>query len=370
MKKIIFALAVFLCSATMTFSQVLYTADFGTDGDGFPDHTTGTPPAAGPASATGGVATNDWTVSYTTAPGTDGSANEFSVDANGKMHIQDWGGTGMFESASIDISGVDMITIDALGMTVGGSVQNAASEFFEYFYIIDGVETTVDIPLSGDSAGDPVNLASGTIDVTGASTLTVGFRFNVNGGGDGYDICSIIVEEVSLPVELTKFAASKRAQNVILEWQTASEINNDRFEIQRSTDSNRFESIGKVHGEGNSQVLVDYTYSDESPMAGVNYYRLMQVDIDGTTDYSDIVSVQIDKSDRVRITPTSTFDFISINTSEASSIMVRSLNGQIMDRQSNAEGNFTVEMANYPQGVYFLTIEINGSIQTKKVIRL
>lgn len=369
MKKIYSTLFLFCLTFTLAMSQVLYTADFGTEGEGFPDHDSSNPPAAGPASASGGVATNDWTVSYDTAPGTDGSANEFSVDGAGKMHIQDWGGTAEFESASIDISGVDEITIDALGMTVGSAVQNASSEFFEYFYIIDGVETVVDIPLSGDSAGDPVNLATGTIDVSSASTLTVGFRFNVNGGGDGYDICSIIVEGVTLPVELTKFNVSKRANKVDLIWQTASEINNDRFEIERSTDANRFESIGEVEGEGNSQRLTDYTFIDERPSNGINYYRLKQVDIDGAFEYSDVVSIELDRT-KARITPTTTFDQITVSTGESSNITVRSFAGQFMSSQSSSDGNFTVDMTNYPRGIYFLSININGDVQTEKIVRL
>lgn len=369
MKKFYSTLFLFCLTFTLAISQVLYDADFGTEGEGFPDHNTSNPPAAGPASASGGAAGNDWTLSYTTTPGTDGSDNEFSVDGAGKMHIQDWGGEAQFESASIDISGVDEITIDALGMTVGSSVQNASSEFFDYFYVIDGVETTVPIVLSGDSAGDPVNLATGTIDVSSASTLTVGFRFNVNGGGDGYDICSFVVEGVTLPVELTKFEVYKSANKVNLLWQTASEINNDRFEIERSTDGSRFVSIGKVEGEGNSLRLNDYSFVDHQPLVGVNYYRLKQIDIDGVFAYSNVASAEISKAN-VRVTPKTTFDQITVNTGTASSIIVRSFAGQFMNSQTNSDGNFTVDMTNYPSGIYFLTIQIEGKIQTEKIVRL
>ena len=368
MKKFYSTLFLFVFTISVSLAQVLYNADFSGAGDGFPDHTTTNPPAAGPASAAGGTSPNDWTASYATTPSTDGSANQFKAEG-GKIHIEDWGGTAELISPSIDISGVTAITIDALGMTVGDGVQNAGSEFFEYFYIIDGVETVVDIPLSGDSAGDPVNMATGSIDVTSATTLQVGFRFNVNGGGDGYDICSIIVEGVALPVELTKFGVSKSASNILVEWQTASEVNNDRFEIERSTDANRFSSIGKVKGEGNSQRMNDYSFIDDQPIQGQNYYRLKQIDIDGAFSYSDIVSVEIAKAE-VRITPKSTIDQISVNTGNASSIIVRSFSGQFMSSQSSADGNFTIDMTNYPRGIYFLSISINGNVQTEKVVRL
>jgi len=72
----------------------------------------------------------------------------------------------------------------------------------------------------------------------------------------------------------------------------------------------------------------------------------------------------------VQVTPTSTFDFVTVSTGVQSSIVVRSFNGQVMNMQSDLEGNFNIDMANYPQGVYFLTIDINGVLQTNKVVRL
>ena len=128
--------------------------------------------------------------------------------------------------------------------------------------------------------------------------------------------------------------------------------------------------IGAVRGEGNSQRAIDYTFTDENPNSGINYYRLKQVDIDGTVAYSDVVSVKIDRKSEVQVTPTSTFDFVTVSTGVQSSIVVRSFNGQVMNMQSDLEGNFTIDMANYPQGVYFLTIDINGVLLTNKVVRL
>jgi len=65
---------IFLISSSIS-SQVLYNADFSTDGDGFPDHNTANPPAEGPASEIGGISPDDWTASYTDTPSTDGSFN-------------------------------------------------------------------------------------------------------------------------------------------------------------------------------------------------------------------------------------------------------------------------------------------------------
>jgi len=184
-----------LCGASILSAQnTYYAADFTNEGDGFPDHTTDTPPEAGPQSVDGGSATSPegrWTASYESDPLTDGSANEFSVN-EGVLRIQDWGGEARWESFPIDVSGVDSVQITALGAALG-EPQNAGSEFFEYFYTLDGgaEEAT---PVSPSGEGEPVNSAI-VVDVAGVDSMTVGFAFNLNGGGDGYEISSIEVTD-------------------------------------------------------------------------------------------------------------------------------------------------------------------------------
>ena len=95
-----------------------------------------------------------------------------------------------------------------------------------------------------------------------------------------------------LPVEFLSFKAVAKAQSVQLTWETASEINNDYFEVLRSVDGTNFKKIGEVAGSGNSTQVVEYTFEDKLPLAGVAYYQLKQVDYDGMYDYSDKVSVE------------------------------------------------------------------------------
>lgn len=101
----------------------------------------------------------------------------------------------------------------------------------------------------------------------------------------------------SLPVELIAFTAEKNDQHVDLHWTTASEIQNQYFSIERSIDGTSFEAIGRMNGAGNSTTLNEYSFSDEQPWKGINYYRLAQTDIDGTVNYSRIVACRM-KGDR------------------------------------------------------------------------
>ncbi len=110
-------------------------------------------------------------------------------------------------------------------------------------------------------------------------------------GGDSNDIPPV------LPVELISFEASYSNSSIILNWTTASEISNQGFEIQRAIDSFEFKKIGYVSGNGNSNTINNYTYTDNaSSNSGIYYYRLKQIDFDGKYEYSGIQTVRLTNS--------------------------------------------------------------------------
>ena len=169
-------------------------------------------------------------------------------------------------------------------------------------------------------SGPPGNLV--TITTTTAGThiyvvyyylLTMPFTHLTNVatiGGDQYDPNpSNNVDTVSthphtpLPVELVNFDAAEKDKQVQLTWTTASEINNDHFEIQRSTDGSNFEEIGRVAGFGTSFEIHNYNFTDDNPPANVLYYRLKQVDLNGNYTYSTIVRVEMNNAGRAINTP-------------------------------------------------------------------
>lgn len=121
----------------------------------------------------------------------------------------------------------------------------------------------------------------------GQLTSNTRFDFSTNfvtfGAGDA--------NNNSLPVELTFFTADNNGSRVDLKWQTASEKNNDFFEVQRSFDGKDFEVIGIVEGAGDSKETIDYAFKDYSPLTGDSYYRLRQVDYDGVFEYSEVVKI-------------------------------------------------------------------------------
>ena len=117
-----------------------------------------------------------------------------------------------------------------------------------------------------------------------------------NAGGSGTNFQADCWEgdnPILIPVELTSFSASLNNNMVILSWETATEKNNHYFEVQRSSDNISFTTIGNVQGKGNSVVSQAYSFSDVSPLNGISYYRLKQVDFSGEFDYSAVAEVNV-----------------------------------------------------------------------------
>lgn len=106
-----------------------------------------------------------------------------------------------------------------------------------------------------------------------------------------FDIACAII----LPVELLSFTAERNGYTTLLNWETASEENNDYFDIERLNASGEFENIGRVDGNGSTSMHSYYAFTDEAPLPGVNYYRLKQFDFNGHFSYSEIRSVTFEE---------------------------------------------------------------------------
>lgn len=109
----------------------------------------------------------------------------------------------------------------------------------------------------------------------------------------GYGTC-VIINPV-LPVELTAFEVTAVNGEHLLTWTTLSELNNNYYDVERSTDGSNFSRIGTVASkspDGNSHSRLDYQFGDRQPLPGNNYYRLKQVDLNGDFTYSQIVAAR------------------------------------------------------------------------------
>ncbi len=107
------------------------------------------------------------------------------------------------------------------------------------------------------------------------------------------DALAAVNAAIALPVELTAFYAVAKESSIQLHWQTASEYNSAYFELEKSKDLDQWEIVGKIPGQQHTQITQQYAYEDLLPYPGLNYYRLRQVDLDGSFEWSKVITASL-----------------------------------------------------------------------------
>ena len=175
----------------------------------------------------------------------------------------------------------------------------------------------------------------------------------------------------TIPVELTNFTAQKANTAAKLIWSTATELNNARYDIERSSNGKTFDKIGEVAGYGNSNQARTYTFMDEKPNVAVNYYRLRQVDFDGKETISKAVSVNFDKNASIKVYPNVAKDKINIDITGdggAADLSITNLLGQVVLTQKlqNTEGSLSVNVNELASGSYIVRVVSKGIELTQR----
>ena len=122
---------------------------------------------------------------------------------------------------------------------------------------------------------------------------------------------------VALPINLTDFNVISSNEEVDISWTLVSQMNNDNMKIERSLDGNNWESINEIKGDGTTNILKKYFFSDRQPLNGISYYRLVQFDTDGNLSYSELKSAYIDFDNSYNVIPNPfQFQFVVTGTFE------------------------------------------------------
>ncbi len=174
--------------------------------------------------------------------------------------------------------------------------------------------------------------------------------FSTNNSITSFSQFIITSEGTSLPVELISFSATlQNRKEVLLEWKTETEINNDYFIVEKSKDGINFEKIGEVDSKGNSTTTQEYSLLDENPFLGKSYYRLQQVDLDGSFEYSEIKTIFIGgQYSDILIYPNPTdnksgFNILSNFTEQLDFILFDATGKKIMEKKINPEDYISTE---------------------------
>jgi len=183
-------------------------------------------------------------------------------------------------------------------------------------------------------------------------------------------------DDSSLPVTWLAFDAfENEQQEVELYWSTATELNNDRFEIEKSYNGKDFEMIGEVLGQGTINSQSNYQFVDTTPSDGINYYRLRQVDFDGTDDYSELKSVFVDfrREFNISLSPNPTFDVsvlrIDWDRDQHYSVGIFDLMGRNLGVVQSKFSRLNLDMSQLPIGLYIIKIHTGDRVISKKLMK-
>jgi Secretion system C-terminal sorting domain len=214
-----------------------------------------------------------------------------------------------------------------------------------------------------------------------------GIIANYPGGISALGSFGIASNSALLPVELISFTGKKVDKNVQLDWKTSSEINNDHFDVERSVDGSLFKAIGKVKGNGTSDLIHDYQFTDYgvptiSNQPSTVFYRLKQVDLDGKETLSNIIQIHLNDIHtnlNIALSPnpfTKNFE-LSVDSKSASDLLIQvyDVNGKlVMERTSKIMAglsNQTIsELSEYSPGFYYVRMTINGEVFTNKMVKV
>lgn len=238
--------------------------------------------------------------------------------------------------------------------------------------------------------------------VTGTSTVCGGFKvsnhttLNSNGNVSNIDFCDLgmpsggfdvrnaaVPSSVTyctcsfspLPVELVDFTAECNSNTVNVSWSTASEVNNDYFILEKSADAVTWSEITKVAGNGNSNELKTYSYTDHASGLGATYYRLTQVDFNGDTEVFSPKSANCGNGETATLSvyPNPADEYVTVSYSGAGKWArwsIISMSGAVVNTGNlTADGNTQIEVSSLPAGVYTLRVaDDSGAVQQTKLL--
>ena len=205
------------------------------------------------------------------------------------------------------------------------------------------------------------------------STISIEITIVSTAVAEEFSVGPVSVECVVLSVELSSFQVQKLEEGVLVEWQTATEINNDFFMIERSTNGIDYVSIGETKGAGTSFLQQEYSFIDRAPQIGSNYYRIKQYDFDGQMSLSDVKVVEIEDASTISelwIYPNPADGFINISLypdgNSRARIEIIDMKGQIVQSISDIKDTtnpFTLNTDHLTSGSYIVRSQQGSTVR-------
>lgn len=198
-------------------------------------------------------------------------------------------------------------------------------------------------------------------------------RGGANDGTGIYVFEQVVCNGITpLPIQLVDWDVTCAGGTVLLEWSTASESNNAWFIVERAPDGQSWNEIARVPGAGNSSQLSQYTYADETWPGGLQYFRLSQMDANGTAETFDVLPLECDgNSTDILIFPNPNTGRFSIKATGAKGPLdftIYDVAGVLLRKGVIEEGAAEVDLSDYANGMYTVVVQGNTSLSQHKVV--
>jgi hypothetical protein len=241
--------------------------------------------------------------------------------------------------------------------------------------------TSMTFVYTGGTGGNtnPANYTTNAVNYTPGADPASGNAGWINPIGSWINDQGCIPSAFQLPIQLVDFTGSRVGNTIVLKWQTASEENNAYLEIERSKDGVQFVAMKQIKGHGTTSEPRFYTWTDEHPLPGINYYRLKQVDVDGKTEYYRVLVLEFKGKTAIaalHLYPTQTADrlVIALDTPLAAeaTLQVADLMGRVLEQQQLVVGTVQQELSvqHLPQGQYLISFQSSDQVQTARFFKL
>ncbi len=285
---------------------------------------------------------------------------------------------GSTDEAGISDPALDYpTTIDATQTSISGG-----SDFVMTQLSTDGTNVTYSTFFGSPTDDYVLSMDRGSVKGVGATHGVPGDFPNGVAGADtnpsGDDAwIAFSTSGIELPVELSSFTAVPKDKSVVLNWSTASELNNEGFDVEHSTDGTNFKTAGFVRGNGTTAQANDYDFIHRTPADGTNYYRLKQMDFDGGIEYSEIKKVEIEvRGFSTSLFPNPARGFFNVNiVADAGRDYTVNIYNAIGQRVKEialdgTDGSLieNINTADFAKGLYFVEITDGTATQTRKLI--
>ncbi len=181
-----------------------------------------------------------------------------------------------------------------------------------------------------------------------------------------------------LPFSITSFNAIKYDYAIKLDWETDHEQNTSHFIVEKANDGLHFSQIDRVDASVNSSALKKYSFVDNKPLYGTNFYRLKMVDANGRTTYSNIIAIKFNSSSKeITIFPNPVQNDLQVQIPPAivgqAVLQIQDISGRILKEQtirlSNAAFSTSITTADLSKGIYVLVLRSGDEKETKKFIK-